>query len=72
MAAAKNPPRGEAHFRHKLTDADITLIRKLVAERDKLLAELEKISYEKLGEKFEVHPNTIRRIGQFVVWKHVM
>lgn len=45
----------------KLNDDDLRLVLSLVAERKRLLAEAGKLSDAKIAEKFDVHPNTIRR-----------
>lgn len=60
-----------AQGRTKLTADDVRLIRALVAERDRLLAEARKLSDRELARKFEVHKNTIQKACRFGSWAHV-
>jgi len=54
-------PRGEKHYRSKLTEHDVRLIVELHPD----------ISTRKLAEKFEVSQSTIARILTCRNWKHV-
>lgn len=69
MAAAKNPARGEAHYKHKLTADDVRLMRELVAERERLLKEAKKLTDAKIAEKFEIHPNTVWKATRYETYK---
>jgi len=71
MAAAKCPSRGERHYAAKLTDSDVRLIRRLVAERRKLLDAARKLSDAEIGRKFEVHPGVIWKVSSRSGWFHV-
>lgn len=71
MAAAKNPVRGEKHYRAKLTADDVRLIRECVQERERILAEARKFSNAALAEKFNVQPVTIENVANFRRWVHV-
>lgn len=72
MAAAKNPARGEAHYNSKLTEDDVRLIRSLVAERNRLLCEANKLTGNKIAEKFDIHKSTVHKISSFGYWKAVV
>lgn len=69
MAAAKNPRRGERHYKHKITREDVRLMRQLVDERARLLAEAKKLTDAKIAEKFDVHPNTVWKVTRYESWK---
>lgn len=68
MAAPKSPQFGEKRFNAKLTDEDIALIRELRSERERLRAEAAQLSDMEIARKFDVHPNTIWKIGARVSW----
>jgi ribosome-binding protein aMBF1 (putative translation factor) len=57
-----NPRRGEAHYRAKLTEADVRLI---------IEAREAGISTRKLAEKFEVSQSAIARIVSARNWRHL-
>lgn len=64
-------PRGMQHYRAKLTDDDVRLIRAAAARRRELLNEAARLSTRVLAEKFEVAPTTIERIVYRERWSHV-
>lgn len=70
MAAAINPQRGRNRWNAKLSDEDVTLIRALIAERERLLAEARKLTDKKIADKFGVHRNTIWKAAKYESWKH--
>jgi hypothetical protein len=55
----------------KLTADDVRLIRELVAERERLLAEAARLSNAAIAEKFEVHENTVWKVTRGAGWIHV-
>lgn len=65
MAAAKNPSRGERHYRATLTDHDVVLIRELVEIRASLLEQARRLSNRALAEKFECSRQLIDKIGRY-------
>ncbi|MGE5522591.1 MAG: hypothetical protein ACM3SS_02670 [Rhodospirillaceae bacterium] len=71
MAAPKNPRRGENHYRFKVTDDDARLMRALVLERERLLAEARKLTDAKIAEKFDVHPHTVWKVTRYESRRHV-
>ena len=71
MAAAKNPKRGESHYKAILTKDDVRLIRQCAEERARLINEARKLSNKKLAEKFGVHKRTIDKIAGYRGWIHV-
>jgi hypothetical protein len=56
-------PRGESHFRSKLTDASVVLARWLRNEHG--------AGIDSLGEWFDIHPATISRAISGDTWGHV-
>ena len=68
---AINPQRGSDRWNAKLTDDDVRLMRELVAERERLLAEARKLSDKEIAAKFEVHPNTVWKVCKRDSWSHV-
>lgn len=54
-------PRGESHYRSKLTERDVKLIIELHPE----------VSTRKLAEKFEVSQSTIAKVVSARSWAHV-
>lgn len=60
---AKPAPRGEQHYRCKLTDEDVRLILSLIEEREALYRQAKALSNRVLGEKFEVSHKTIEKIA---------
>lgn len=62
---------GEKHKDAKLTESDVRIIRDLVAERDRLLAEARKLTYQAIAEKFDIHEGHVRRIVRGDVWSHI-
>ena len=71
MPPAINPARGAALPQAKLTDEDVRLIRKCVAERERLRQEANQLSNESLAKKFDVSLRTIDRITQRRGWIHI-
>jgi hypothetical protein len=71
MPLPVNPQRGTDRWNAKLSEDDVRLIRDLVAEREALRAEVRKLTDAKIAEKFEVHPNTVRKLCQGGSWIHV-
>ena len=71
MPAPINPARGTALPQTKLTENDVDLIRRCVAERERMRREANKLSNQQLAEKFGVHQRTIERITQNRGWIHV-
>ena len=63
--------RGSAHYKAKLTEDDVRLIRECLAERERLLREARKLSNKRLGEKFDVTEVCIENIAYFRSWCHV-
>ena len=63
--------RGAQHYNAKLVDDDVRLIRALVEERRRLLAEAARLSDVEIGRKFGVHANTIWKIASWGSWVHV-
>lgn len=62
--------RGEKHYRAKLTDDDVRLIRRAEIERRRLREQAEQLSNRALAEKFGVSPRCIERVlGDG--WSHV-
>jgi len=72
MPAPINPARGTALPHTKLTEDDVDLIRRCVAERERMRREANKLSNQQLAEKFGVHQRTIDRITQNRGWIHVL
>lgn len=68
---AANHSRGERHYRAKLTEDDVRLIREAAEYRAKLLAEAASLSNASLAEKFDVTPSAIGRILYNGAWGHV-
>lgn len=64
----KPAPRGEQHYRCKLTDEDVRLILALVEEREALYQKAKALSNRVLGEKFEVSHKTIEKIAAGIRW----
>lgn len=60
---SKPAPRGEQHYRCKLTDEDVRLILSLIEEREALYRQAKALSNRVLGEKFEVSHKTIEKIA---------
>lgn len=54
---------GEQHYRTHLTRDQVLEIRALTRKRSDLLAEIELVSNVAIGEKFEIHANSISRIA---------
>ena len=61
MPAAINPPRGEQHPGHKLTEAQVREIRRNVRG----------LTAKQLAAQYGVHFNLINRIRWFELWRHV-
>jgi len=55
----------------KLTEADVALIRQIVAERENAKRQLQYVTNAALARKFGVHKNTIDRITNGESWGHV-
>ena len=55
----------------KLDEADVALIRQLIAERTELRHRLAHMSNAAIAEKFCVHVRTIDRISTGEGWTHV-
>lgn len=68
---AINPQRGADRWNAKLTEDDVRLIRALVDERAMHLAEARKLTDAVIAEKFEIHPNTVRKIIDGAAWGHL-
>lgn len=66
--APKPAPRGEQHYRCKLTDEDVRLILSLIEERELLYRKAKALSNRVLGEKFEVSHKTIEKIAAGYRW----
>lgn len=64
-------PRGESHYRAKLTEDDVRALRAIAAERRELLDRLVAISNRALAEKFEVKQSCIERVIYGQTWTHV-
>lgn len=63
--------RGEGHYKARLTDGDVLVLRQIAAERRTLLARLAAISNRALAEKFDVTPSCIERVIYGQTWSHV-
>lgn len=57
-------PRGEEHYKAKLSEEDVVKIKKMLAYTDKTFREIAKI--------FGVSPTAIRLINEGKNWKHVL
>lgn len=68
MAAAKNPVHGDKHHNAKLTADDVRLIRELVEERARLLAEARKLSERAIAEKFGISRGTVWKVANREAW----
>lgn len=55
-------PRGTSHGRAKLTDADIPVIRELIASG---------MTYVEISKRFPVSAKLISKIDRGIVWRHV-
>ena len=55
----------------KLTEADVMLIRQIVAERERTKEQLRYVTNAALARKFGVHKNTIDRVSVGESWGHV-
>lgn len=55
----------------KLTEDDVRLINELIAERNKLKAQLSALTNRAIAEKFGVHIRTIDSITGGWAWTHV-
>lgn len=55
---------GEGHYRAKLTEYDVIIIR--------LHRENYGVSYNELAKIHNVNPSTIERICKRMIWKHVL
>ncbi len=64
-------PRGESHYRAKLTEADVRALRAIALERRQLLDRLAAISNRALAAKFEVTERCIDRVLYGQTWTHV-
>lgn len=64
-------PRGEAHYRAKLTEHDVRLLRALAAERRQLLEQAAELSNAALAAKFGVTPACVERVLYGQTWSHV-
>jgi len=71
MAAAKNILRGEDHPSSKLTGDDVALIRALLDEREKLLAEANRLTDRKIAEKFDISRSYVQKLRTRAAWIHV-
>jgi hypothetical protein len=63
--------RGQQLPQSKLTDEDVRLLRKCVAERERLRKQANELSNKKLAEKFDVHVRTVEKALQGYSWIHV-
>lgn len=63
--------KGSEHYRAKLTEDDVRLIRDAVEHRRGLLAEANKLSDKNLAEKMGVTRSAIGRIAYGNAWSHV-
>ena len=63
--------RGETHYKAKLTNDDVRLIRLMIAERGQVRAQLAQMSNKALAEKFGVTKRAIERIASGEGWAHV-
>ena len=63
--------RGSDHYRSKLTEDDVRLIRAAVEHRRNLIAEANKLSDTNLAEKMGVTRSSIGRIVYGNSWSHV-
>lgn len=68
---AANHSRGESHYRAKLTNDDVRLIREAAEYRRKLIAEAASLSDANLAEKFGVSKSAIGRVLYSGAWGHV-
>jgi len=71
MAAARNPARGENHYKAKLSNCEVKWIKDLLAQREKLLKQARDLTNAKLAEKFEVSKRTIDKISEGYSWIHI-
>lgn len=62
---------GAANCNAALSEHDVRLIRALLAERERLLAEAANLTVEKIAAKFDVQPITIQKIRYYQTWRHV-
>jgi len=63
---------GEMHHNAKTNEADVVLMRKLFAERRRLMDEADKLTIEKIAEKFNVSFTLCRDAIFRQTWKHVL
>lgn len=63
--------RGEKHYRAKLTDDDVRLLRACDVERREHLRKAKELSSEKMAEKFNVSKRAIEAIYYGQAWNHV-
>ena len=63
--------RGSQRKDAKLTEDDVRLIRAMIEERRLLKEQLQRITSQRIAEKFEVSINTIYSISQEKAWLHV-
>lgn len=63
--------RGSTLAHAKLTEYDVSLIRKLIDEREKMRAQVKNLSNRAIAEKFDVHVRSIDRISTGENWGHV-
>lgn len=63
--------RGEAHYKAKLTESDVRLLRALAEERRALLDRLAALSNRALAGKFDVTERCVERVLYGQTWTHV-
>ena len=56
----------------KLDEADVALIRGLLAERDELRRRASQLTARAIAEKFGVTKRTIEKISEGETWSHVV
>lgn len=63
--------RGEDHYRTDLTEEDVRQIRALVELRDYHRQQALALSYDRIGEKFDLTGNHVRKIHLRLLCRHV-
>lgn len=71
MAGKRGMNLGTKHPQAKLDDADVTLIKQLLAEREHHRQQAAALTFEAIAAKFGVHEGTIRRIDTGKNWTHI-
>lgn len=62
---------GARNANAKLSHDDVRLIRALIRERNRLMEEANKLTRQKIAEKFGIKPVTVSKISQHYTWANV-